>query len=294
WAKGPCLDFLTSHITSYHAAAMAVSTHSQVYLDSVVNEYFSKFPWRLKVSENPTALALEANATEQLLEVEMEQKQCKVTAMCKVMDCILATLKVGNVLHPENDMWNCLLVQLSGISKKKPKVLQAHQQWSKDHFNAVVRHDFKDRCSAQGIKGKVTVSFCECVTCEHFLAMYVQMQACYAQLAKHEADAAIAQWNNALIIHFSHFHDSSSFLHSAIDRLPSFAGPLLSGMHIILGMHITLIVGGPEPRKGGNITYRMHEGGDKSPVPRSWQGCNQSKYWAVTCFFQEYLDNCYS
>lgn len=42
-------------------------------------------------------------------------------------------------------------------------------------------------------------------------------------------------------------------IYSAIDRLADFAGPLLSGMSQIMGMHCSLFVGGPEPRAQGKI-----------------------------------------
>ncbi|KAI6151211.1 hypothetical protein BKA82DRAFT_153352 [Pisolithus tinctorius] len=269
WAKGPRLDFLSSHITGYQTASMAGASRAQQYLDSVVNAYFSKFPWRLKVSENPTTPASEQlNSMENLSKVEMEQKQRKVTAMRKAIKSwleyrIRANRKVGgNVVASENNMWTRLLVQLSGVSKKKPKALQAHQRWSKDHFDTIVRPDFQERCNAQGIKGKAM------------------------------AQTAIAEWTEALSNPPATDPVSRQ---SAIDRLPSFAGPLLSGMHAILGMHVTLIVGGPEPRKDGNITVlSMHEGGDKSSVPRNWQAYDKAKYRAVTHFFHEYLDTCYS
>ena len=38
----------------------------------------------------------------------------------------------------------------------------------------------------------------------------------------------------------------------------------------------------------------MHEGGDKSAVPRNWQIYDKEKYRMVTCLFQEYLATCYS
>lgn len=38
----------------------------------------------------------------------------------------------------------------------------------------------------------------------------------------------------------------------------------------------------------------MHEGGDKSPVPRNWQLYDKGKYRAVTRLFQDYLATCYS
>ena len=90
------------------------------------------------------------------------------------------------------------LVQLSGISKKKPKALQAHQRWSKDHFDAVVRPDFEKKCNDEGIKGKEMVSVCEQITREHFLATDEEMQARYAQLAKDETRTAIEEWMKVL------------------------------------------------------------------------------------------------
>ncbi|KIN98677.1 hypothetical protein M404DRAFT_31159 [Pisolithus tinctorius Marx 270] len=205
WVKGPHLGFLSSHITGYQTASMAGASHAQQYLDSVINAYFSKFPWRLKVSENPTAPASEQpNSMENLSKVEMKQKQCKVTVMHKAIKSwleyhIRANQKVGgNVMVSENNMWTCLLVQLSGISKKKLKALQAHQQWSKDHFDTIIRPNFQERCNTQGIKGKEMVTFQEQVTQEHFLATNGQTQTHYAQLARDEAQTAITEWTEAL------------------------------------------------------------------------------------------------
>ncbi|KAI6040510.1 hypothetical protein EDC04DRAFT_2602444 [Pisolithus marmoratus] len=222
WVKGPHLEFLTSHIAGFHSTTMEGPSHAQEYLDSVVNEYFSNFPWRLKTSENPTASASKQSTMEQLPKVEMEQKQCKVASMHKAIRLwfkyhIRVNQRIGgNVLDAENDMWTHLLLQLSGVKKKKPKALKAHQQWSKDHFDTAVWSDFEARCDMQGIKGMVTVSFCDQVTHEHFLATDVQTQSHYTQLTKDKAKTAIEQWTSAL-------------------------SPLLSGMHAILSMHITLI-----------------------------------------------------
>ncbi|KAI6039232.1 hypothetical protein EDC04DRAFT_2895474 [Pisolithus marmoratus] len=155
WVKGPCLEFLTSHIAGFHSATMEGPSHAQEYLNSVVNEYFSNFPWRLKMSENPTASACKQSTMEQLSKVEMEQKQHKVASMHKAIGSwfeyhIRVNQRIGgNVLNAENVMWTCLLLQLSGIKKKKPKALKAHQWWSKDHFDTAVQSDFEARCDAQ-------------------------------------------------------------------------------------------------------------------------------------------------
>ena len=98
----------------------------------------------------------------------------------------------------ENDPWTRLLVQLSGVSKKRPKALQAHQRWSKDHFDTVVRADFEQRCADEGIKGKALVTFREKITREHFLATDEETRSRYTQLAKDEATAAVEEWTKAI------------------------------------------------------------------------------------------------
>lgn len=354
WAKGSRLVLLTSHIAGYSTAASEGGSRAQDYLDSVVNEYFLKFPWRLKVSEDPPDPVPEhpsAGSTpwppENLSLVEMEQKRRKIVTMRKVStahgifshephisQAIRSWLEYRGKIHrkagvrspknAESDPWARLLAQLSGVNKKKPKALQAHQRWSKDHFDVIVKTDFEAKCALRGIKGKALVTFREQVTREHFQATDEATQARYAQLAKDEAREAVDQWNKALtappntdpvsrqaygIVDQCFFH-YSILIHSAIDKLPSFAGPFLSGIHAILGMHVTLLVGGPEPRKHGNITVlsyvlftflylllnmsRMHEGSDKAPIPRNWQVYDKTKYRLVTRSFQDYLANCYS
>ena len=48
-------------------------------------------------------------------------------------------------------------------------------------------------------------------------------------------------------------------LYSAIKRLGHFATPILEGISQILGMHATLIVGGPEPARDGQINVLRYE-----------------------------------
>ena len=80
------MTFLTGHIAGYGATAGESHSRAQEYLDSVINEYFLKFPWRLKVSENPDALPAseQLSLAATLSTMEIEQKQRKVVAMRKV------------------------------------------------------------------------------------------------------------------------------------------------------------------------------------------------------------------
>lgn len=176
--------------------------------------------------------------------------------------------KVGRHANPENDPWARLLAQLSGVSPKKPKALQPHQRWSKDHFINVVKADFDNRCTSEGITGRAQTNFRDQVTREYFSKLPEAERTRYTELAKREGREASDAWSKALssppsvdpaarqgcVPNFYAVLLSLLTLFRAIDRLSSFVGPLLAGMHDVLGMHLTLLVGGPEPRKGGRIT----------------------------------------
>ncbi|KAH7902772.1 hypothetical protein BJ138DRAFT_1108251, partial [Hygrophoropsis aurantiaca] len=179
-----------------------------------------------------------------------------------------------------------------------------------DFFEPVVRADFEKRWKLEGHQdNKHKAAFREKVTREHFEATPADVQKSYKHMAKREAKDAVKAWKDAL---YAPPSEAAVDRQAALDRLGSFAGPLLAGMHEILGMHVTLLVGGPEPRKGGQInvlrqvilfSYQctpididlsMHEGVDQSPVPLNWQTYDKKKFKAVVGLFQEYLGGCYS
>ncbi|KAH7917592.1 hypothetical protein BV22DRAFT_1135278 [Leucogyrophana mollusca] len=180
WAKGEHLDFLTGHLAGYSTAVLEGNSRASEYLDSVVNEYFLRFHWKLSAAEEPSSSydPSQPPMTEQLTPIESEQKHFKVTSMRKTICMWLdyrtkANKKVGRRrAKVEGDLWARLLGQLSGISQHKPKALQPQQRWSKDYFETVVRDDFEARWAGQGN----------------------EVQKGYAKLAKTEAKAALATW----------------------------------------------------------------------------------------------------
>jgi hypothetical protein len=104
----------------------------------------------------------------------------------------------------------------------------------------------------------------------------------------------------------------SNIFARAIDRLAGFLGPIIEGIGNTLGMHVSVLVGGPEPRKNGQINviryvalmphsdtdltvgYSMHHGVNKAAVPKNWGMVDKAKYKAVTQSFVQYLETCYS
>ncbi|KAG2124094.1 hypothetical protein BD769DRAFT_1388905 [Suillus cothurnatus] len=137
WAKGPHLEFLNDQLPSYCASLSECPAKASEQLNSIINSYFQHFPWRLKVMEDPDTPydPLVHPLTDLVCEIEIEQKQHKIMAMQKMQ-------KFKRCAKLENDEWARYLVQLSGLLKTKPKALQPHQCWSKDHFDDIVNKDF--------------------------------------------------------------------------------------------------------------------------------------------------------
>ncbi|KAG2126047.1 hypothetical protein DEU56DRAFT_697409, partial [Suillus clintonianus] len=303
WATGSRLELLTSHILKY-ASSLAesqtlVPTHrANDYLDIIVNDYFTCFHWKLKVSEElPSDVSPVSHCSETLTPLESLQKQRKITAMRKTLrnwfdNRSKAVRKVGPRMKPENNPWPCLLSQLSSVSLHKPRTLQAQQQWSKDFYESIVKERFEAQWELSSCPPAEKPSFREHVMRTIFEEQEPSVIKKYEALAQTEGKEAVKKCKASL--ESSPPTDPVS-RQAALDRLASFAGPLLSGISCALGMHVTLMVGGPEPRKQGKISViSMHEGVNLQPQPGNWQTANKEKFKIVTKLFQEFLNGCYT
>jgi hypothetical protein len=86
WAKGTCLEFLTSRLEKYKAELSESRSHANNYIDLVINEYFHHYHWKLKISEEPMSLydSSQQIVPEVLNNEESEHKRQKVASMTKV------------------------------------------------------------------------------------------------------------------------------------------------------------------------------------------------------------------
>ncbi|KAF8547661.1 hypothetical protein OG21DRAFT_1490018 [Imleria badia] len=109
----------------------------------------------------------------------------------------------------------------------------------------------KKQCKIQSMR---KTSFRDWIMWEHFAKLPESERTRYAELAKQEALQAMDTWTHALK---SPPSKDPIDCQDAINHLSTFAGPLLASMYDILGMHITLLVGGPELCKGGRITVLL-------------------------------------
>ncbi|KAG2749166.1 hypothetical protein P692DRAFT_20818540 [Suillus brevipes Sb2] len=234
---------------------------------------------------------------EPVCDIEIEQKRRKVIAMRKSIHAWLdyrarKTQKFKRCAKPENDEWARYLAQLSGLSKTKPKALQPHQRWSKDHFDDIVKKDFRKQWKKAGLPLKNLATFRDSITRKHFLKTSEETQELYKRLAKDDCKAAVEAWTEKLR---APSYSSPADRQVAIDRLADFTGPLLSGMSQIMGMHCSLFVGGPEPRAQGKIRIiTMHEGTNNSLKPLDWRRFDKNTFRQCTKSFAHYLTTCYT
>jgi hypothetical protein len=87
WAKGRRLEFLESHLAGYQAALRQSHSRGSEYGDSVVNQYFVLFPWRLGIDEEPLpGPPVDPNMPpeEDLTEEDVQVKGAVISKMKKV------------------------------------------------------------------------------------------------------------------------------------------------------------------------------------------------------------------
>ncbi|KAG2045966.1 hypothetical protein BDR06DRAFT_1015142 [Suillus hirtellus] len=268
------------------------------YIDLVINEYFRHYHWKLKVNEEPTTPYDSSRQIipEILNDEESEQKKQKVTAMTKAIRnwfeyCSRKLNPLGRRLKTETDPWTRLLKQLSGVAKNKPRALQAHQHWSKDHFDTDLKEEFEEKWKCAQKPAKERATFYDQLTRQHFLSLDEDVRKTYEKLAESEGIANVEAWKAALAAPASKLPADRQ---RALDQLPEFAGPILAGISDITGMHCTLFSSLNFSSHALIVLSRMHEGVDLSDRPKNWQMADKTKFKIMTSLFQEFLATCYT
>lgn len=85
WAKKSRLAFLNGHLSTYHERVNQGKSQANDYAHKVVKDYFKRYHWKLKVSDEPSENdPLQMESDEHLSPVELKQKSQKIIAMQKV------------------------------------------------------------------------------------------------------------------------------------------------------------------------------------------------------------------
>ena len=100
---------------------------------------------------------------------------------------------------------------------------------------------------------------------------------------------------------------------SALDDIGVILTPFARAISATLGMHCSIFLGGPEPKRQGQLNliryvvwtfstwtltyvqfWSIHEGVNKAPVPKVWGEADREKFKEVKSNFLAYLAGCYS
>lgn len=182
------------------------------------------------------------------------------------------------------------MVKITG-AKKPPRKRQAHQEWSAHiievdskgkpvtNFIKYCRSKVTERWNATastrvGTKdadASPTAAFRGAITLEYFRSLPTADQELWAQKALDRSTEAKEEWKRKMteepskdpqeVQTWVQYRFLAAMLcvkltsvdFRCIDNLPRFAAPWMEGIRKRTGLHVTLIVGGPMPKFGGEI-----------------------------------------
>ncbi|EDR12543.1 uncharacterized protein LACBIDRAFT_312075 [Laccaria bicolor S238N-H82] len=268
-------------------------------LDKIINTYFVRFHWSLPHTSLPGELPtvrFDPDGFEILSAEEAAHKGKVIGAMKKTIykwynhrnkaAPTLPRSKSGNKDDPIAMLLRRLLSNPS-----PPKRRAAWEAWGKENFQSL-KSDFDAKFEATNGVEKNRVKACNEFKRQEFKKLSEDEK-------KKWSDLVHLEWEDAKQL----LKDQDSVpklldpadAQKVLDTLPSIMGPLIEGVGEAIGMHVTVLVGGPEPKRQGQLnSFSMHYGVDKQPVPKVWGHADKAGFKLVTNAFTAFLETCYS
>ncbi|KAF4580559.1 hypothetical protein EYR38_003158 [Pleurotus pulmonarius] len=298
WAKGSRKAFLEERLPRFKTAALAGRSKKTEAITAIVNEYFKIYSWRLPVTEEPTSTP----PPEQSNDLTTEEKRVKGEVIKRMTASIRSWMdyratKLTTALQRINtkstsDPFALLLSQFTGISSKPPKLRTGWQVFEHEKYIPEMKETFDAQFGASGLPEGKRASERNKYVIDRFKALPPEVQEAYTQqgVDQHNAskEAINAQAEAELEL-------SPSERQALIERIGEFFGPLLTQVSELLKMHISLLVGGPEPKHGGDLNVlSLHIGTNLAPIPQRWDVAHPTEFQTVVDTFLEFLRTCYT
>ncbi|KAF7295611.1 hypothetical protein MIND_01101200 [Mycena indigotica] len=250
WATGAREEILSPFIPDYAAAVTRGRSAERKLLRRILVIFFSRVHWSLPDWEQPV---LDPNWSADSV-IMPEQLTPEVQAF---KDARLRELgKRIRRWFRYRDPYARMVIRLSGYAPPR-KARQAFQQYMVECYRSDVapmvqlRWAQKQQQDPAYINVRPRAGFRAAVAKEMFGALSRLEQQGYAERAKVLAAAEKAAFENALREAPSMTPEARL---AALNRLPDFIAPILQEIYNVTGCHSTLIVGGPHPEFGGQIT----------------------------------------
>ncbi|KAJ8515006.1 hypothetical protein ONZ45_g7536 [Pleurotus djamor] len=298
WAKGSHLSYLNSQLPNYIVALNRDKGNLKDVLGDIVNGYFAKFDWRLPVTQEPDPDAPLPDPLEILSATEMTQKREVISRMHGSIKNWMhyRANKVNNNLRHltssnRNDPFAILLSKLSGIKTKPSKRLKGWQMYLKEGFDDI-RDEFDAAFEASNVPKRQKASKRNEYVAERYSRLEDEVkQAWEARAQQHYEDDALDIETRLAKLETLGPQERQD----AINRLGDFFYPIIDGVHQLLKMHVTVLVGGPKPIHGGNINVlSLHAGQNRAPIPRTFGEADETSYKLVCNTFTNFLETCYT
>ncbi|KAJ7751021.1 hypothetical protein B0H14DRAFT_3896881 [Mycena olivaceomarginata] len=307
WAEGNREKVLLPYLPDYAAAMGRGSVQERKLLRKICREYHVRIPWTVADHEEPVLQPWDPKAPIPLEVLSEEQEVLKIARVDELNSRIRRwyryrlrrTHKYRRTtgLDPAKDPFARLLGKLSGLTAP-PKARQAYQQFMhesyKEKCEAIVNNKLAEFLSKNpGATKSRKVAFSARVSKEIFMALSAVEREQIANRAKTEADTAKATYKAALQQAPA---TTPQARQQALDRLTDFMAPILAEIFNTTGCHATLIVGGPIPEYGGEISTRhISFGRNLTATADHWGQWDEARFSKqVSSFFVEYLQTAYT
>ncbi|KAF9502209.1 hypothetical protein BDN71DRAFT_1515911 [Pleurotus eryngii] len=285
WAKGARLIFLQSHLERYKTACNESRSKGHDVMDSIHNAYFKQFDWRQPVTEEPEEGAPPPNPLKPLSPEERKLKGAVVDRLKQSIASWLnyRTNRVDTGLShltnkSTNDPFAILLSKLSGVGLKPPKRRAAWEHYAKeasDELKANFEQEFQ-QSGKPWLPGTQHANARNKFMHDSFDALEPDQKECWAADAKewHRVQVQATNARDSLIRNMT-----PSQRQNCLNRLGDLFYPIIDGVNELLDMHVSVLVGGPEPAKGGRLNALLDEvttrlsaepPSVKRPVDDSW------------------------
>ncbi|KAJ7080722.1 hypothetical protein C8R43DRAFT_1143069 [Mycena crocata] len=293
---------LSAHIERYADALERGWREERDVAQSICNEFHAKISWKLMDHEEPELPLpeydpLATEVEEEMTPEEEVEKRARITLLNKRIRRWLKyrVRRLLKNLHarldPRKDAWAVLMAKLSN-THSPPKARQAYQQFMHEQWPEIVPI-IAERWQATVSAGsnlqtrkEADGPFRAQVARDVFAALSEEEKGSYGDRAKAEAAAAREAYQKAMTAAPS---KSPEARHECIERLGSFMGPILQGIHERTGLHSVLLLGGPLPKYGGELKTIYVSYGRSKTNAQHFPEWAKDRWVAVTELMKEYL-----
>ncbi|KAJ7048211.1 hypothetical protein C8F01DRAFT_1268131 [Mycena amicta] len=308
WAEGGRQRLLERYLAEFTAAMDRGRVAEARVLKRVIREYLAVFPWDAPDTEDlpyhelpPDAIILPPQLLpdmQAVYDARVKVLLARIRRWFRYRATRTLTYRRTFGTDPTKDPYACTVIRLSGWEYPK-KALQGYQQFMRERYFQDIEPLIKVRWAEKllasphligtqpkiGFRGKIARFL--------FGRLPQTMQNSYQKRAVSEALQRKTDYKNATLAKPSSRPESRS---AAIDRLPDFMAPILQEISNVTGLHATLLVGGPDPKCGGDITpMHITYGRSLTTSGLHWPDWKPKRFETeVLEFYVEFLKTCFT